>query len=33
MPTPKRELKLKMDLKSCHFETGFMEEDFGSISE
>lgn len=30
MPTSKSELKLKIDLKSCHFETGFSEEDFGS---
>jgi len=22
--------KLKMDVKSCHFETGFVENDFGS---
>lgn len=30
MPSSKCELKLEMDVKSCHFETGFMEEDFGS---
>lgn len=30
MPSPKCELKLEMDVNSCHFETRFMEDSFES---
>lgn len=30
MPLSKRELKLEIDMNSCDFEKGYMEEDFGS---